>query len=93
MENHVVKNHFAPEDFEPFIVKAAVRNDTIRQVLAILRETPLPGETVIPYIGDLNTYEQVLRLVANDKIALNIGGRWYHKEPGEPVEEAEKSGG
>jgi hypothetical protein len=90
VEKHVVKNYFAPEDFEPFIVKAAVRNDTMRQVLALLREPPLPGQTAIPYVGDLNTYEQVLRLVANDKIALNIGGRWFHKEPGESVEDAER---
>ncbi|MEO8497248.1 MAG: hypothetical protein ABI614_19425, partial [Planctomycetota bacterium] len=90
VERHVVKNYFAPEDFEPFIVKAAVRNDAMRQVLALLREPPLPGQTAIPYVGDLNTYEQVLRLVANDKMALNIGGRWYHKEPGESVGDAER---
>lgn len=90
VEKHVVKNHFAPEDFEPLIVTAAVRNDTMRQVLALLREPPLPGHTAIPYVGDLNTYEQVLRLVARDKIALNIAGRWYHKEPGESVEDAER---
>jgi hypothetical protein len=89
VEKHVVKNHFAPEDFEPFIVQAAVRNDTLGQVLALLREPPLPGQPVMPYIGDQNTYEQVIKLVARDKIALNKGGRWYHKEPGESVEAAE----
>ena len=90
VEKHVVKNYFAPEDFEPFVVQAAARNDTMRQVLALLREPPLPGHIAIPYVGDLNTYEQVLRLVANDKIALNIGGRWFHKEPGESAEDAER---
>ena len=62
----------------------------MRQVLALLREPPLPGQTAIPYLGDLNTYDQVLRLVANDKIALNIGGRWYCREPGESSEDAER---
>jgi hypothetical protein len=88
VERHVAENHFAPEDFEAFIVQAASRNDSMRQVLALLREPPLPGETGIPYLGDVNTYEQVLRLVAKDRVALNAGGRWWYKEPGESTEDA-----
>lgn len=88
VEKHVMENHFAPEDFEAFIVQAAGRNETMRQVLALLREPPLPGQSAIPYLGDVNTYDQVLRIVAKDKVALNIGGHWYHKEPGESVEDA-----
>jgi hypothetical protein len=57
VEQHVTENHFAPEDFEAFIVQAATRNDTMRQVLALLREPPLPGRTAIPYLGDLYIYE------------------------------------
>lgn len=90
VEMHVIENYFAPEDFDPFIIQAAGRNDTMRQVLALLREPPLPGQNAIPYIGDLKTYDQVLRLVAEDRIALNIGGRWQHKEPGESFAEAER---
>lgn len=90
VEKHVIKNYFAPEDFEAFIVQAANQSDsTMRQVLAVLREPPLPGEPAIPYIGDQNTYEQVIKLVARDKIALNKGGKWLHKEAGESVEAAE----
>jgi hypothetical protein len=83
VEQHVTENHFAPEDFEAFIVQAAARNDTMRQVLALLREPPLPGRIAIPYLGDLYIYEQLLGIVAKDKVALNAGGRWWHKEPGE----------
>lgn len=90
VEKHVVKNYFAPEDFEAFIVQAANQSDTtMRQVLAVLREPPLPGVPAIPYIGDQNTYEEVIKLVARDRIALNKGGRWYHKEPSESIETAE----
>ncbi len=90
IERHVFDNHFATEDFKAFIVKAAGRNETMRQVLALLREPPLPGQTAIPYIGDISIYEQVLRSVANDKVAINMGGRWFHKEPGESVEDANR---
>jgi hypothetical protein len=42
VEQHVTDNHFAPDDFDAFIVQAATCNDTMRQVPAILREPPLP---------------------------------------------------
>ena len=88
VEKHVTENDFAPEDFEAFIIQAAGRNDTIRQILALLREPPLPGLTAIPYLGDVNIYDQVLRVVAKDKVALNAAGRWWHREPGESTEDA-----
>ena len=88
VEQHVTKNHFAPEDFEALIVQAAARNDTMRQVIALLREPPLPGQIAIPYLGDLFIYEQVLGIVAKDKIAINASGRWWHKEAGESSSEA-----
>jgi hypothetical protein len=88
VEQHVTNNHFAPEDFEALVVQAATRNDTMRQVLALLREPPLPGQTAIPYLGDLHIYEQVLGVVAKDKVAINAGGRWWHKEPGESTKDA-----
>ena len=79
VEKHVAENHFAPEDFEAFVIQAAGRNDTMRQILALLREPPLPGHTAIPYLGDVNIYDQVLRVVAKDKIALNAAGRWWRQ--------------
>jgi hypothetical protein len=88
VEKHIFANHFVTEDFKAFLVKCASRGDTIRQVLALLREPPMPGQSAIPYIGDVNIYEQVLRTVANDKIAINVGGRWFHKEPGESTDDA-----
>jgi hypothetical protein len=88
VERQVIEDHFAPEDFEEFIIEAASRNDTMRQVLALLREPPLPGRSAIPYLGDLATYEQVLRVVAKDKVALNAAGRWWYKEAGESPQDA-----
>ena len=39
----------------------------MRQLLALLREPPLPGQRAIPYLGDVVTCENVLRIVAKDK--------------------------
>lgn len=61
----------------------------MRQLLALLREPPLPGEVAIPYLGDMAIFESVLRLVAKGKLALNAGGHWYGREPGESYEAAD----
>ena len=88
IEKHVAKNYFAPEDFEKVVVDAAARGDTMKQLLALLRSEPLPGEEAIPYLGELAIYEEVLEVAANEKLALNVGGRWFRKEAGESKEEA-----
>ena len=76
VEDHVRDNFFTPEDFEQVVVDAASRNDTMRQLLALLRETSLPGKEAIPYLGESAVYDQVLRLASRNKIALNVGGCW-----------------
>jgi len=82
---------FAPEDFEAFIVEAAIRGETMRQVMALLREPPArPNADSIPYLGDHATIEQTIRVTAKDKIALNVAGTWQRAEPGESEEDAYK---
>ena len=89
VEKHVRDNHFAPEDFEKLVLEVASRGESMRQLLALLREPPLPGEIAIPYLGDLPIFESVLRIVAKGKLALNAGGRWYGREPDESFETAD----
>ena len=89
VEKHVRENHFAPEDFEELALEVASRGESMRQLLALLREPPLPGETAIPYLGDLPVFESVLRIVAKGKLALNAGGRWYGREADESFETAD----
>ena len=88
VEKHIRKNFFAPEDFETFIVDAAGRGETMKQVLALLRGEPLPGKEAIPYLGESDVQEEVLNVAALDKIALNVGGTWYCRESGESQEAA-----
>ena len=78
-------NFFAPEDFEAFMIAAAQRGDTMKQVLAQLREPPAkPDQDSIPYLGDLMILEQMIRVAAKDRIALNVGGRLVRAEPAKP---------
>ena len=87
VENHIRDNFFAPEDFEAFIIEASKRSDTMTQVLSLLRD-PSPGDSLIPYLGDQTLYERVLRVAANDKIAINRSGQWHGREPGQSSDEA-----
>jgi len=89
VEDSVRTNFFAPEDFNALITAAAQRGDTMRQVLAQLREPPArPDQDAVPYLGDLALYEQTLRAAARDRIALNVGGTWHRAEPGESEDQA-----
>jgi hypothetical protein len=87
VEQHVKDNHFAPEDFEKFIVGCASRNETMKQVLQLLR-SPDVDKDLIPYLGDSAAYEQVLRVAAKDLVALNVNGTWYRREAGQSEDEA-----
>lgn len=89
VEKKIKEDFFAPEDFEAFILACAARGDTMRQVLALLREPPVRRETeAIPFLGEPAILEQVIRITAMDKVALNVNGTWYRPEPGQSADEA-----
>ncbi len=66
---------------------AAQRGDTMKQALSLLRD-PSPGTNLIPYLGDKDVYEQVLRVAAKDRIAINRNGTWYGPDPGQDFDDA-----
>jgi hypothetical protein len=89
VEDTVRSNCFAPEDFTAFIIAAAQRGETMRQVLAQLREPPArPDQDVVPYLGDNATCEQAILATAKDLIALKVGNTWFRADPGETVDQA-----
>ncbi len=88
VEKHIRANFFAPEDFEAFIIQAANRENTMKEVFALLQGEPLPGKEAIPYQGESEVYEEVLKVAAADKIAINVGGTWHYREASENDEAA-----
>jgi hypothetical protein len=89
VEKLVRENFFAPEDFEAVPLECARRGDTMRQLLDVLREPPpRPDVEAIPFLGETVVYEQVLRLAARGKIALNVDGTWHPRETGQTEDEA-----
>ncbi len=69
-------------DFSNKVQEAAANSRTMKDLLADLREPPTkPDIDAIAYLGDTVTYEQVLRVAAQGKVAVNVGGRWLGRKP------------
>lgn len=88
IEQHIFNNFFAPEDFEKVVVDAAKRQDTVKEVLLYARSAPTPGESAIPYLGEVAIYEEILKVVSQDKAAVEVGGTWYRREADEDASQA-----
>jgi len=75
---------FILEDFEDFLLGAAKRNDSFANVLEQLKEPMGQGNPCIPWMGETETKECIVRLCAQGKIEINIAGReLLSSRPGE----------
>jgi hypothetical protein len=80
---------FLAEDFEELVLAAAKRNDSFATVLDQLKEPMGGGNPCIPWIGENEAKEQIVRLCARGKIEINIAGReLLSSRPGESEDAA-----
>ena len=77
IEEAILKDLFIPEEFEGLVVAAAENNDSVGKLLRELQE-PRPGEQeCIPWLGETQAKEKILRVCARGKIAINLRGMEY----------------
>ena len=82
-------NLFLAEDFEDLVLEAAKRNDSFATVLDQLKEPMGGGNPCIPWLGENEAKEHIVRLCARGKIEINIGGReLLSSRPGETEDAA-----
>jgi len=82
---------WVPEDFEALILAAAQNNDSMGKVLKELKEPRPNGETCIPWLGETELKERIIRLCAKGKIAINVRGtKLLQASPGESDDAAWK---
>lgn len=75
---------FLVEDFENLVLEAAKRNDSFAALLDQLKEPMGNGNPCIPWLGENETKEHIVRLCARGKIEINIDGReLLSSRPGE----------
>ncbi|MBN2415253.1 DUF499 domain-containing protein [bacterium] len=80
---------FLAEDFKDLVLEAAKRNDSFATVLDQLKEPMGGGNPCIPWLGENEAKEHIVRLCARGKIEINISGReLLSSRPGETEDAA-----
>lgn len=85
----IKKDLFLAENFEDLVLEAAKRNDSFATVLGQLKEPMGGGNLCIPWLGENEAKEHIVRLCARGKIEINIAGReLLSSRPGETEDAA-----
>lgn len=80
---------FIPEDFEDYVLLLAESNESVGKLLKDLREPRPGGKTCIPWLGETDVKEKLLRICAHGDIAINVRGTDHlQAKPGEDAESA-----
>lgn len=74
IDKHIIDNLFIPEDFAEFILSGASNNESAGKLLKELREPRAGGKECIPWLGETQAKERIIRLCAAGKIAINLRG-------------------
>ena len=89
IEDIIKRDIFVPEDFIDLVMAFSEKNGSVGQLLRELQE-PRPGGMVnIPWLGEIEFKEKIIRLCADGRISLNVRGmEMLQVKPGELVDDA-----
>ncbi|MCC7337866.1 MAG: DUF499 domain-containing protein [Pirellulaceae bacterium] len=80
---------FIPEDFEEYVLLLAQSNESVGKLLKDLREPRPGGKPCIPWLGETELKEKLLRICAHGEIAINLRGTEHlQAKPGEDASDA-----
>jgi hypothetical protein len=80
---------FIPEEFEAYVLKLAERSDSVGKLLKDLREPRPGGNPCIPWLGEVEVKERVIKMCAAGQIAINVRGlEMLQARPGETYDDA-----
>ena len=74
VEDHIRTHLFVPEDFDGLVLAAADSHDSLGKLLREMQEPRPGGESCIPWTGEIQVKERVLRLCARGQIAIDLRG-------------------
>ena len=84
IEERIKKDVFIPEDFEEYVLNAAANSDSVGKLLRELQEPRPGGKDCIPWLGEIQVKERLLRVCARGGIAIDLRGMEYlQAKPGE----------
>ena len=91
IEETLINDLFVPEDFEALVLAAAASSISVGKLLRELQEPRPAGQDCIPWLGETQMKERILRLCARGKIAIDLRGlEFLQTHPGEDEETAWK---
>ena len=80
---------FEPEEFEEHVLLLAENSDSVGKLLKDLREPRPGGKPCIPWLGEIEVKERVVKMCANGQIAINVRGmKMLQARPDENADEA-----
>ncbi|MCD2451124.1 ATP-binding protein [Methylicorpusculum oleiharenae] len=89
IQEHIQRELFIPEEFKELVLASAESNHSVAQVLNQLKEPKSGGEPSVPWLGEVEAKEKIIRLCAQGTIAINLLGReLLERRPGESEDEA-----
>lgn len=74
IQDEIIHSEFIPEEFEDFVLEAANKSQSVLSLLNELKEPMGGGETCIPWLGEIELKERILRLCSRGKIDINLRG-------------------
>lgn len=84
VQEKVRQNLFIDEDFEEMVVNFAEKNLSMAKLLSELREPIAGGKECIPWLGEAEAKDSILRVCSAGKIAINVRGlKTLQAVPGE----------
>jgi len=79
-----LKKEFVPEDFSALVKQIAENNESVGKLLRELQEPRPNRQYCIPWLGETEMKERLLRLCAKGVVAINLrGGEFIQVMPGE----------
>ena len=88
IDQHIRTNLFIPEDFDKLVVGAADKNQSVGKLLRELQE-PRPAKApCIPWLGETEMKERIIRLCVRGRIAINLRDMEYLQVDADEGEEA-----
>ena len=91
VEESIEKNIFDLTEFKNIILNSAKEGMKVGEVLSeMLEPIPAPAD-VLAFLGEQKSLSLIQELAAQGKIALNVDGTWYRKEPGQSLDDARRS--
>lgn len=80
---------FVPEEFESYVMKLAEANESVGRLLRDLKEPRAGGNPCIPWLGEIEIKERVIKMCAAGQIAINVRDlEMLQAKPGETYDDA-----